>query len=239
METARWEDGHRTLTARLAGLAGVAYVALAFAPGSLGGPLFRDISSAQIVNWAARNTSALSVDGYISGLSGSVLALLIILLISVVRGRGLLAVVATSSIAAAMAVDWVRAGAYYALADASQRGHADAAVVALFSLVKTLTYADGLAFGLAVAAVCLLAMRSLTLPRPLSWLGMALSAYFITSTPVQLAVTRGPGGATGPIGVVLGLFWILAVAALLLIKPARGTRSQPQDPARTVAATAG
>ena len=65
--------------------------------------------------------------------------------------------------AAFMGVNWVHVGVNYALSDAGQRAQADAGIVALFSLAKTLTFADGFVFGMAVVAVCAIALRSSSL----------------------------------------------------------------------------
>src|ERR1700694_3762924 len=126
MESIGWEDSHRPLIARLAGLAGIAYVGLAFSPVGLGGPYFGDISSPQILDWVKHNDGAINLDGFIGGLGASLLALFVILLVSVARGRGLPAVIAWSSMAAFQAVNWGHAGVYYALADAAKCGQADA-----------------------------------------------------------------------------------------------------------------
>jgi hypothetical protein len=219
METEERVHRRQSLVSRLAGVAGIAFVALTFAPGSLGTSYFTDISSSQILDWVKHNGGAISFEGFLSGLGASLLALFIFLLVSGIDGRGLLAVIASSSMAAFMGVDWVHAGVYYALADAGQRGQADAGIVALFSLAKTMTFADGFAFGMAVIAVCLLAVRSRALPWPLVWLGFLAGGYYLVSTPVQMAITQTAGGITGPIGVVLALLWILAVSVVLLIKP--------------------
>ncbi len=231
METSRLEDRHRPLIARLAALAGIAFVALSLAPGGLGGPYFSDISSSQILDWVKHNGGAISVDGFVGGLSASVLALFVFLLLGVIGGRGLLAVVASSSMAAFMGVDWAHAGVYYALADAGQRGQADAGILALFSLAKTMTFADGFVFGIAVIAVSLLAIRSRSLPWPLAWLGLLVGASYLVNTPVQLAINQSAEGITGPIGVVLGLLWILAVAVVLMIKPIWAAQPRPSVPA--------
>ena len=226
MQSIGWEESHRPLIARLAGLAGIAYVVLAFSPGGLGGPYFGDMSSPQILDWVTHNESAINLDGFIGGLGACLLALFVILLVSVARGRGLLAVIAWSSMAAFMAVNWVHAGVYYALADAAGRKQADAGIIALFSLAKTLTFADGFVFGMAAVAVSLLARQSSSLPWPLVWLGLLVGASYVVSPPIQLAINQSAGGITGPIGVVLGLLWILAVAVVLLVRPTWGTQSR-------------
>ena len=93
-----------------------------------------------------------------------------------------------------MAIDWVHAGIYYAMADAGQRGQADAGIVALFSLARMLTFADGLVIGIAVVAISLLAMLSGTLPWPLVWLGFVMGGFPLVETPIQLAINHSAGG---------------------------------------------
>ena len=227
MESTGWEDSRRPLLARLAGLAGIAYVGLAFSPVGLGGPYYGEISTPQILDWVKHNGGAINLDGFVGALGSTVLALFVLLLISVVGRRGLLATIGWSSMAAFMGVNWVHAGVNYALADAGQRAQADAGIVALFSLAKTLTFADGFVFGMAAIAVCALALRSSSLPWPLAWLGFIVGGTYLVSTPIQLAINQSAGGITGPIGVVLGLLWILAVAVVLLIKPVWGGQPQP------------
>ena len=46
------------------------------------------------------------------------------------------------------------------------------------------------------------------------------------SDPIQLAINRSPAGATGPIGIILFLVWVLAVTALMLVK--RAWHAKPQ-----------
>ena len=55
---------------------------------------------------------------------------------------------------------------------------------------------------------------------------MLVGVYHIVSGPVQLAISHSPAGATGPVGVVLLLVWILAVAAVMLIKPVWSAKAQ-------------
>jgi len=123
-----------------------------------------------------------------------------------------------------VAIDWVHAGIYYAMADAGQRGQADAGIVALFSLARMLTFADGLVIGIAAVAISLLAMLSGTLPWPLVWLGFVMGGFPLVETPIQLAINHSAGGVTGPIDVLISLVWVGAVALVLLIKPIWGVR---------------
>jgi hypothetical protein len=89
-----------------------------------------------------------------------------------------------------------------------------------------MTYTDGFVAGLAILALSLLQLTPHALPRPLIWLGALTGAYFIVSDPIQLAISHSPAGATGPIGVVLSLVWVLTVTAVMLVKPVRDTTPQ-------------
>ena len=228
MEASTWESRHPALLGRLAGVAGAVFVVLALAPGSLGGPQYgTSMSTPQILTWISQHTGSFPVTGFIGGLSASVLALFVLLLLSAARGRGLLRSVAVSSVGALMAIDWVAAGIYYALADAAGRQQATGGVVALFSLTRAMTYTDGFVAGLAILALSLLQFRPHAMPRPLIWLGVLVGVYYIVSDPIQLAINHSPAGATGPIGIVLFLVWVLAVAAVMLVKPVWNAKPQP------------
>jgi hypothetical protein len=226
MDTGGWEERHRALIARLAGVAGIFFVGLAIAPSGLGGPIFDNISSPQIVDWVRHNGGGISADGFLGALNASVVTLFFILLVRVAAGRGLLAIIALSSAAAFMAIDWVHAGVYYAMADAGQRGQDDAGIVALFSLARMMTFADGFAVGMAVVAISLLAMLSRALPRPIVWFGFVMGGFHLVETPIQLAINQSAGGVTGPIDVLISLVWVLAVAIVLLIKPIWGVQTR-------------
>jgi len=220
MDTGGWEDRHRVLMARLAGIMGVVFVAVSVGPGGLGGPLFdNNISAPQIVDWVNNNGAGIAVDGFVGAVGATIVFLMFVLLVRITAGRGVLAVIALSSTAAFVAIDWVHAGVYYAMADAGQRGQADAGVVALFSLAKMMTFADGFVIGIAVVATSLLAMLSRTLPWPLVWLGFVMGGYHLVETPIQLAINHRANGVTGPIDVLISLIWVGAVALVLLIKP--------------------
>jgi hypothetical protein len=233
MDTGGWEDRHRVLMARLAGILGVAFVAISVAPGSLGGPIFdNSISSPQIVDWVKNNGAGVSADGFVGALGASIVFVLFVLLVRITGGRGVLAVTALSSTAAFLAIDWVHAGVYYAMADAGQRGQADSGIVALFSLAKMMTFADGFVIGIAVVAISLLAMLSRTLPRPLAWLGFVMGGYHLVETPIQLAINHRANGVTGPVDVLISLIWVGAVALVLLIKPIWGVQSRASVPAQ-------
>ncbi len=227
MEASTWESRHPAMLGRLVGVAGAAYVILALVPGSLGGPAYgTSMSTPQVIAWASQHTRSFPVTGFIGGVSASVLVLFVLMLVSVARGRGLLKSVVVSSAAAFMAIDWVGTGVYYALADAVGRQQATGGVLALLSLVRSMTYADGFVAGLAILALSLLQFAPRALPRPLIWLGVLTGAYLVVSGAVQLAISHSPAGATGPISVVLSFVWVLAVAAVMLVKPVRDTTPQ-------------
>jgi hypothetical protein len=184
------------------------------------------MSTPQIAAWASQHTRSFPVTGLVGGLSASVFALFVLLLVSAARGRGLLKSVVVSSAAALMAIDWVGTGVYYALADSAGRQQAAGGVVALFSLVRSMTYADGFVAGLAILALSLLQLTPNALPRPLIGLGALTGAYLIVSGPIQLAISHSPAGVSGPVSVVLSLIWVLTVTAVMLVKPVRDTAPQ-------------
>jgi hypothetical protein len=228
VETSRWESRHAALLGRLAGVAGVVFVVLALAPGSLGGPSYgTGMSTPQILAWVTQHSGSFAVTGFIGGLSASVFALFVLLLLAVARGRGLLSSIVVSAAGALMAIDWIGTAIYYAMAEAAGRRQATGGIVALFSLNTSMTYVDGFVAGLAILALSLQQLGPRALPRPLIWLGALTGVYQFVSDPIQLAINHSPAGATGPVGVVLLLVWILSVAAVMLIKPVRSAEAQP------------
>jgi hypothetical protein len=90
-----------------------------------------------------------------------------------------------------------------------------------------MTYTDGFVTGLAILALSLLQFAPRTLPRPLIWLGALVGAYYLVSDPIQLAINHSPAGATGPVGVVLFLVWVLAVTAVMLVRPVWNAKPRP------------
>ena len=133
-----------------------------------------------------------------------------------------------------MAVNWTGASVQYALADSAQRAGSDSGVVALFSLAKTMALSDGYFVAIPAVAVSVLALRSRSLPTLICWLGVVVGGYHFVETPIQLALTGTATGVTGPIGVVIGLLWLLVVGVTLVIKPVWG----PQPPPVAARATA-
>ena len=187
------------LLGRLAGVAGAAWVALALVPGSLGGPSYgTSMSTPQIAAWASQHTRSFPVTGFIGGLSASVFALFLLLLVSAARGRGLLKSVVVQLGGRGHGH---RLGGDRCLLRASRRGRrqqATGGVVALFSLNAAMTYTDGFVAGMAILALSLLQLTPRALPRPLIWLGALTGTYLIVSDPIQLAVSHGPAGADPP-----------------------------------------
>jgi hypothetical protein len=224
-----WAEAHRNVIARSAGVIAIVFVVLQFLPGSnLGGPFFDDsVTTPELLGWVKAHTDQLLVEGFLGALSLSLNALFLLALVTVSRGRDLTARIATMSVAAMLAVDWVHAGVYFALGDAGTRESADAGIVALFSLTKTMTFADGVPFGLAVIAVCVAALRSRTLPVPLCGLGLAVGTWHLVSVPVQFAINGQTNGITGPISALSGLCWVLAVGVVLVLRPVRGGTPTP------------
>jgi hypothetical protein len=214
-----WAEAHRPLVARITGAAGIVYIVLNFLPGSLGGPLFDDISTPGVLSWVKDNQASLPIQGALGAFGMTLVALFLLSLLALSHSRGLAATVAASSVAAMLAIDWVHAGTFFALADAGDRQSADAGIVALFSLTKSLTFADGVCFGIAAIAVSVIALGARSLPAPLCWLGIVVGAFHVIALPIQLAINAQPGGITGPISVLLVLVWILAAAIVLVLRP--------------------
>ena len=233
MEASQMEE-RVPLLGRLAGLAAIVFVidplGILF-----GGPnFFSNLSSQQILDFAAKNGRAISIHAFNQGLGATLFAVFIVLLVVQVRGRGILATLAYISAAAMMAVNWTAASMQYALADAAQRAGSESGVVALFSLGKMMAFSDGYFVAIPAVAISVFALRSRALPAAICWLGLVAGGFHFLATPIQLVLTGTADGITGPIAVVSGLLWLLAVGVTLLIKPLWG----PQSASVTVRATA-
>jgi len=220
------EPEPRPLIGRLAGLAAIAFFLPALLP-SDGTKFFSNLSSQQIVDWAAQNGRAISIQAFGQGFGSTVFALFIVLLVVHLRGRGILATLAYISAGAMMAVNWTSASVQFALVDAAQRTGSDSGVVALFSAAKTMALSDGYFIAIPAVAVSVLALRSRSLPAPICWLGLLVGGYHFVEIPIQLALTGSATGVTGPIGVVIGLLWLLVVGVIIVIKPVWGTQPPP------------
>jgi hypothetical protein len=205
---------------RLTGLGGLAFIATAFV--TLGGELFSDDTPKQVVAWVQAHPTQIAVNGLQVGLQMCVMALVLGRLVWLSGDRGGLRTIALGAIVADVGVAWAEVGAYFGLADAGQRGGGDGAVMALFSLVRQMTFCDGFLFGVSAAVASVLCLRASVLPRTVAWLGVLLGVFKVVELPVQLAATGTPDGATGPVGTVLLLVWLLATSVTLLVRPRRG-----------------
>ena len=218
--TNRWTDiWSPTIVGRVAGVCALAVLAVLVL--SVGSQFHSDMSAQQTVAWVSQHQQGIWIDGFLSGLGNTLLALLIVLLVALTMYTGILARIAYIGAAAAVATAWTHAGVEYALADLAHRGGADAGVLALFSLARTMDYTDGVSIALAIGCASLLLLRSRALPRPVAWLGLLVAVEQIVVMPIQLAVAGTGNGPQGPISVVLGLLWLAVLGIVLLIKPVR------------------
>lgn len=156
------------------------------------------------------------------GLQNSLVAIAVVLVVQLMRGRGVLAAAAYVSVAAFMAIGWLKAGATWALAETAGQGGSDAGVVALFKLVHAMTFTDGFCFAIALGSLSALILLTRLLPAPIAWLGLAVALVHFLALPAQLLLTGTVGGITGPISVVFTLVWLVAMCVLLLAKPVWG-----------------
>jgi hypothetical protein len=204
---------------RLTGLLGLVFIATAFV--TLGGEFFSDDTNQQIVAWVRAHPTAIAVNGLQIGVQMCMMAALLGRLVWLSGDRGALRTVALGAIVADVGVAWVEVGMYFGLADAGQRGGGDGSVMALFSLVRQMTFADGFLFGASALAASVLCLRASVLPRTVAWLGVLLGAVKLVELPAQLIATGTPDGVTGPIGTLLLLVWVLATSVTLLVRPRR------------------
>ena len=219
-EVPEWEEGHRPLIGRLAGLLLLVAIAVSFVdPADFSTRLFANLSTQEIVELAAHHGSGISVMGFVDGLQNSLIAAAIVLLVRLVRGNGVFATGAYVSAAAFMAIGWVKAGTTWAVAETAAQGGSDAGVVALFKLVHAMTFTDGFCFGIALSCVSALILLTRLLPAPIAWLGLVAALVHFFAIPAQLLLTGSEAGITGPISVVFAIAWLVVMCALLLVKP--------------------
>jgi hypothetical protein len=220
LRVTEWEDGRRPLIGRLAGVLLLVSLAANFVdPAGTSNKLFATLSTQQIVEWAAHNGPGISVTGFVDGLQNSLLTVAVVLLIRLIRGRGVLAAAAYVSMAAFMAIGWVKAGTTWALADTADQSGSDAGVVALFKLVHVMTFTDGFCFAIALGCVSALILLTRLLPAPIAWLGLVVALVHFLALPAQLMLSGTVGGITGPISVVFALSWLVAMGVLLIVRP--------------------
>lgn len=220
---------NQIVASRTAGLAGLAFIATGFL--GLSGPYFDNPGNDEILSWVHAHPGTICVEAMQAGMGPVLVAVVVAGLVVRAGWRTPLAVAALLAMAAMIAVDWVVAGLDFALADAGRRDGADQAVIALFTVSKDMTFADGFLFGIASLSVSALCLRRRALPTVLAWLGIVVGVFHLLELPVQIAATQRPDGVAGPIGVVLGLAWLLATSVVLLVRPRADTRAVTADPA--------
>lgn len=207
---------HPTIISRLVAVCALGFIALFFLDAA-GAKVHANPTTQDALAWAAQHQQQIWIGGFAHGLSSTFFGLLVLLLVPLVRGRGLFATLVSVGVAVAVAVQWVHAGVFFALAQLAHRGGADAGVLALFTLSETMDSADGVAIGIALACLSVLLLRSRTLPAALGWFGLVVAGVGALSTPIHIA-----GAAfIDPVTVILGFLWCLAVSAVLLVRPIR------------------
>jgi len=218
--TRRWiETWSPTTVSRAAGVCALAFVAGALL--TTGNEFHSDMSAQQVLTWVGQNQQAIWMDGFLSAMGSTVFGLMIILIVALTTNRGILATTARVAAAGSMATGWTGAGMEYALADLAHRGGADAGILALFSLAKTMDYTDSTFVALAVGSVSVMVLRSRLLPSAVAWLGLLVAVWHVAALPVQIAVAGTGNGPQGPIGVLIGLLWLVVTGIVLLVKPVR------------------
>src|SRR5438067_5684570 len=224
-QNARTEASHPLALSRLAGLCGVAFVLIAFVglSGALGGNLFfSDVSVRDVLAWIERNGKLMSLNIFLTGLEYTLLyGGLFVLLVQLTRARGILPVLVYLGLSITIVTTWVQAGMIYAMVDLAARGGADAGVLALFTLGKTMQFTDGIGVALAIGVSSVLVLRAGVLPRWSAWYGMVVAAFFVIADALRIFGL----GLVGPLGVLLGFAWILIVGVTLLARPARASRA--------------
>lgn len=207
-----------SLQSRIAGAAGLVFVLTAFLGTS--GPFFDDPSRAEMLAWVRDHPHALGLAGLQIMLTPVLVGIVVMALVARTGRRGPWAVFALVCLVANAAVDQVSAAISWALAEAGRQQGAGDAVVALFSLSKEMTFADGFLFGLAAVSACLLSLRARTLPAPLIWLGFLVGVIRVLGTSVDVLGTGRPEGPDGPVGLILVLLWLVACSVVLIVRPA-------------------
>lgn len=170
--------------------------------------------------FAAGHGTAITMLGFADGILNTLLGILIVLLIAVAAGNGVLARIAYVCAGAAAAIQWTHAGMLYALAELAHRGGADAGVLALFTLGSTMDEADGIVIPVAMVCAGWMLLRSGRVPAALAWLTLAAAA--VSAAVTVLAGVGGPD--LGPVAVITGWIWLLAVGIPLVIKPVWGSQ---------------
>ena len=219
------ETSNRIALSRVAGLCAVGYVltALLGLSGALGGNLyFSDAPANDVLAWIGQNGQLISLSIFLTGLATTLLyGGLIVLLVHLTRAHGLLPVLAYLGLAITVVTTWTEAGMIYAMVDLAARGGADAGVLALFTLGKTMQFTDGIGVALAIGGSSVLALRAGVLPPWSTWYGMIVAAFFVIADAFRIFGL----GLVGPLGVLLAFAWILIVGVTLLARPVRAPRA--------------
>ena len=224
-----WEEAHRPLIGRLAGGFWLAGLVPGFVdPGGLNNKLFANLSTPQILDWAAHNQTGISVSALVGTFTWALWAVAAVLTISLLRGRGIFAALRYISVASGIAITWITAGIMFALAETAQQAGSDAGVAALFKLAHNMSATDGFSFAGMVASVSALIWSTRLLPAPLAWLGGLGALYHAgVGDAVQLLLTGTVFGITGPLSLIFSIPWILAIGITLIVKPVWAPRSRP------------
>src|SRR6266568_5053686 len=222
---ARTETSNPIALSRLAGLCAVGYllIALLGLSGALGGNLyFSDAPANDVLAWIGQNGQLISLSIFLTGLATTLLyGGLIVLLVHLTRARGILPVLANLGLTITVVTVWTQAGMIYAMVDLAARGGADAGVLALFTLGKTMQFTDGIGVALAIGGSSVLALRAGVLPRWSASYGMVVAAFFVVADAFRIFGLA----LVGPIGVLLAFAWILVVGLTLLARPVRASRA--------------
>jgi hypothetical protein len=221
-----WEERRRPLIGRIAGLLLVVGMLLGFIPiPGYHSLYYSNPSTPQIVDWATHNGSAIVASHFLFAWQATLWGIAFVLLISVLRGRGLLAALTYVGAGSYIALNWALSGAGTAFAEAARQTGSDAGVIALFNLAKTST--DGVSFALAVASLSVLVLLTRRLPGVIGWFGLVVALAFFVGGPVDLVVEGTTQGVIGPISTILVIVWIIGTGLLLLIRPVWGGSSKP------------
>lgn len=208
---------HRRIS-RAAGVTGLAFLVLVFL-GSQNPPFYSDAGNGTILHWVQAHPTGLYVEGV---RTAYMMILMVGFLGALVWRSGLRGPVRSgvwALLGASLAIDMVWSGAYYALAYAGQHDIGDSGVLALAYLTEQLTFTDGLLWGIAVLLISWAGLRGRSLPAPVAWLGVVTGVVKLAGPAVQVALNHTSVGLTGPLGTVLLVFWMLAAALTLLIRP--------------------
>ena len=222
---ARTETSNPIALSRLAGLCAVGYVlsALLGLSGALGGNLyFSDAPVSDVLAWIGQNGQLISLSIFLTGVVTTLLyGGLIVLLVQMTAARGILPVLAYLGLTITVVTVWTQAGMIYAMVDLAARGGADAGVLALFTLARTMQFTDGVGVALAIGGSSVLALRAGVLPQWSAWFGVIVAAFFLIADAFRILGL----GLVGPLGVLLAFAWILVVGVTLLARPARASRA--------------